>query len=69
MGRDYSDEEVKQARFRYEHATTKARHDRDMAISAAWLAFEKTMAAEWASYMEKAAPLEEAQQTYLKGRI
>src|SRR6185312_12960022 len=35
---------AQQARLRYEHAATSARHDRDAEISAAWLRFERNTA-------------------------
>lgn len=50
------------ARSSYEYAVSNARHVRDMAISRAWLDFEKAAATEWETY--QAAMLEyEAEQT------
>lgn len=58
-------EKATQARFRYEHAAVEARHQRDIAISAAWLAFEQKMAGEWALYQAAIKPFEEAIQASL----
>ena len=62
-----TDEEACQARFRYERATTEARHARDMAISAAWIAFERTVGEEWAVYQKATQPFVEALQLRLEG--
>ena len=56
---------AQQARLRYEHAATSARHDRDAEISAAWLRFERNTAEAWAEYQKAMAPVEAAMQADL----
>lgn len=56
---------VQQARFRYEHLATAARHERDTEISRAWLSFEKKIAEAWAEYQTAMAPVEAAMQADL----
>ena len=56
---------AQQARWHYEHAATTARHERDVAISKAWLGFENKTAEAWAEYQEAMAPVEAAMQADL----
>ena len=55
------DEAARYARLRYEHLTSEARHVRDMALSKAWIEFERSMASAWEPYNKAMAAYEDEQ--------